>query len=566
MKQQSTSKGFAILSVSTMLIKVLALVYLPVQAAVMHDYGNAIIAAGMTLYTFIYSLTNVGLPSIISKMVAERSALGDFRSTQRILRCASMILGILGVGATLFTYLGAGLLADYAAFPKDAVLMFQVIAPTFLFSCVSCALRGYFQGRQNMVPTAIAQLIEQALNSVFTALFIWMLFNIAKNKGADLYTSYAFGAAGSSVGTVVGAIGSALFLGYLFTVLFREQRHKEVHEQVYDGAPLRNGDIYREIIRYAIPAIIGSLAANAPGLIDAYTCKRALLQGGLTDFIASGLFGVYSTQFNRLFTVAIGFTNPLVITMVPAIAAALAVENRKLFKHRLAESYKLVYLLMLPMVFGMMFLARPTITLVFFHRNNGSDLIIFGVWTAVLSVIASVQSGLLLAGGLPLAGPLNTIIGMVPKILCNVLLIPLHAVNIKGAIIGNAAGWLITIILNDRVARQRLGVSSCGLRNLRAPVFGSAVMGLACWGIYSALYAPFAPRHSTQMNIAASDAALLITVIAGIFIYFSVMVKIGGVKAEDIAKLPMGSRLLRLLRKVPFLRKNLRPATSKKSD
>lgn len=555
MKQQSTSKGFAILSVSTMLIKVLALVYLPIQSAVMHDYGNAIIAAGMYLYTFIYSLTNVGLPSIISKMVAERSALGDYRSTQRILRCASLILGILGVAATLFTYLGSGALASYVAFPAEAKLMFQVIAPTFLFSCVSCALRGYFQGRQNMVPTAIAQLLEQVVNTVFTAVFIWVLYNVAKHAGADPYT---FGAAGSSVGTVLGAVASALFLAYLFTVLFRSQRHRELNEQTYVGPMLQNREIYREIVRYAIPAIIGSFAANAPGLIDAYTCKRSLMQGGLSDFVASGLYGVYSTQFSRLFTVAIGFTNPLVITMVPAIASALAVENHKLFRYRLTESYKLVYMLMIPIVFGMMFLAKPTITLVFFHRNNGSDLVIFGVWTAVLSVIAAVQSGLLLAGGAPLAGPMNTLVGMVPKILCNVLLIPLHAVNIKGAIIGNAAGWLVTIVLNDRVAHQRLHVGSCGFRSLRAPVFGSAVMGVACWGIYSALYAPFAPRHSTQMNIAASDFSLLVTVVIGIFIYFSVMIKIGGVMPEDIVKMPMGSRLLRVLRKIPFLKKNLR--------
>ncbi len=552
MKEQSTSKGFAVLSVSTILIKVLALVYLPVQAYVMGNYGNAIIGLGMTLYTFIYSLTNVGLPSIISKMVAERTALGDYRSSSRILKCASIVLGVLGVGATLFMYFGAGMLADYVAFPQEAKLMFQVISPTFLFACISCALKGYFQGRRNMTPTALAQLIEQVLNTLFTALFIWLLFRIAQRAGADPYT---FGAAGSSVGTVIGAIGSALFFTYLFTVPFRSQRRRELENQSYDGPELSERRIYREILRYAIPAVIGSLAANAPALIDAYTCKRALMLGGLTDSIASGLYGVYTTQFNRLFTVAIGFTNPIVITMVPAVSAALALKNQKLFRHRLNESYKLVYLLMIPIVFGMTFLAKPCITLVFFHQNDGSDLLIFGVWTAVLSVIASIQSGLLIAGGAPLAGPLNTIIGMAPKLLCNVLLIPIHAVNIKGAIIGNAAGWLLTIVLNDRVARKRLHIGSCGLRSLRAPVFASAVMGAVCWVLYTALYAPFA--KGTSMNVAASDAALLVTVAAGILVYFTMLIKIGGVKAADITRLPMGGRLLRLFRRLPFLQKEL---------
>ena len=554
MKQQSTSKGFAVLGVSTIFIKVLSLIYIPFQTAVMHNEGNYVISAGVTLYALIYQLTNVGLPGVISKMVAERNALGDYRGARRVLHCAFRLMGALGVAAALFTFFGAGLLAGYANYPS-AKLMFRVIAPTFLFSCVSSALRGYYQGRQDMRPTAFSQLLEQLLNTVFTVVCVYSLYRAAQNAGGD---PIPFGAAGSAVGTVVGAIGSALFLAFLYSVAFRRREHAELRGQEYGGPTLSPRFIYREMARFALPAVVGTLAGQAFNLIDTYTVQRGMIQSGLSASAASNMGGIYFNQYGRLETLAIAFATPLVTTLIPAVSSARALGDHALVRRRVRESYRLIYTITIPIVLGMMFLAKPLISLIFVHVNQGSDLVLFGMWTAVLQMLTLVQAGLLTASGSALLGPLNTVIGIFPKLLCNALLIPITGVGLKGAVIGSAAGWLTTAVLNDIAIRRRLRTGSVQPRAMRAPLFAGLVMGACSLGVYSLLYLPFGLKSPEQIWILPSDAALLAAVAAGVLVYFTVMVKLGAVKAQTIRRLPMGARLLAVLRRVPFLRKELR--------
>lgn len=555
MKQQSTSKGFAVLGASTILIRVLSLIYIPIQTAIMKNDGNFVISAGVSLYALIYQLTNIGLPSVISKMVSERNALGDYRGARRVLHCAFLLMAALGVAAMFFTYFGAGALADYVNYPQ-AKLMFQVIAPTFLFSCVSSSLRGYYQGRRNMVPTALSQLIEQLLNTVFTVVFVYTLYRTAQHARVD---PIPFGAAGSAVGTVLGAIGSALFLAFLFSVAFRPREHREIHEQTFAGPSLSSRFVLREMLRFAAPAVVGTLAAQSFNLIDAYTVQRGLMQGGFAAQAANALSGIYFNQYGRLETLAIAFATPLVTALLPAVAAARVQSDYGLVRRRVRESYRLLYTLTIPIVVGMMFLAKPLISLIFVHINDGEDLVIFGMWTAVLQVLTLIQAGLLTASGSALIGPLNTVVGVLPKILCNVLLVPVHGVGAKGAIIGSAAGWLCTLVLNDVAIRRRLHTGSVNLRYARAPVFSSLVMGAVCMGVYHLLYLPAGLRSPQRINVLASDAALLVAVAVGVLLYFTLMIKLGAVTRETIRRLPMGTRILALLCRLPFLRGELAP-------
>ena len=110
-KRQTSAKGFAILSAASVICKVLAFIYLPVQAMLVHDSGNGVISAGYKLYAFIYALTNAGLPVVISKFVSERAELGDYRGTRTVFRSAFLLMLSFGILSALFTYFAAGFLA-----------------------------------------------------------------------------------------------------------------------------------------------------------------------------------------------------------------------------------------------------------------------------------------------------------------------------------------------------------------------------------------------------------------------------------------------------------------------
>jgi O-antigen/teichoic acid export membrane protein len=326
--------------------------------------------------------------------------------------------------------LGAKFIATKILGVQDAYLMLLTISPTLIFTSVSCALRGYYQGRQNMVPVAVSNVIEQFLNSVFTVVFAWLLIKYGLK----------YGVAGTTIGTFVGAVGAAGFLCYVFFTVTGKQRKKEVENTSPDVPEIPSRKIYREILKYSFPAILSTVAVCASPLIDSFNCITRLQAAHFSYKDATSLFGIYSYQYQRLFLLAISFSTALVTSMIPSISEALALRNHNLVRHRISESYRAIYLLTIPSIIGISFLAQPLITLVFYKRNSGAELVMLGTWTAIFMAIMYVQSGVLFARGKPLIPSITLIIGMVFKTLLNYVLIAIPSVNIFGAIIGTGVG------------------------------------------------------------------------------------------------------------------------------
>ena len=507
---------------------------------------------------FIYSLTSAGLPSVISKFVAERAELGDYKGSRTVFRSAfTMMLGF-GLVASLFTYFGSGLMADYCQM-SETQLMFMFIAPTFLFTTISSALRGYFQGRHNMTPTAVSQIIEQIINSVLTVVLEILFINKAQKLSLDTVT---YAAAGFALATALAAAGAAVFLTFLFAVRYRNSRRKEIRQQTYDGPTLSTATVTRQLIRYIIPALISCIAASATDLIDTKSAVPLLMAGGWQKWEAYALFGIYSTKYQRLLTLPAMFAAPLVTAMIPPLAAALARRDYKSFRLQVREGYKINYLVVLPVVAGLMFLAKPILTVIFPTQNEGAPLVIFWTWTAIFITISSIQSGILVALGRPLLAPVNVLIGMVVKIACNYLLIPIHDIHIYGAAIGNTAAWLISIVLNkyfiDKIMRKKQRTWPYAI----LPGFAAAVMGVLCLGVYTGL--DWLLKLFISSVVVASDIAVVVTVPFGACVYFVLLIRTGGLTSEDLEKLPMGGRIRSVCQKIPFLRAGLESGPAEK--
>jgi stage V sporulation protein B len=546
MERQNTTKGFAILSAASFICKLLAFVYLPVQTMLVQDTGNGVISAGFKLYCFILGLTYAGLPVIISKFVSESVELGDFNGSKVVFRSSFSLMLLFGTSAALFTYFGAGFLADWCGM-AEAELMFKFFAPTFLFTSVSCSLRGYFQGRHNMTPTAISQVVEQLINSLMTVGFEILFFNYAMRNSLDVI-SYV--AAGSAAATALAAAGSAVFLGFLFLVVHRKRRMEEYATQTYSGTGLKTLSVYMLILKFSIPALVSAIAVSAIDIVDTRSCV-ALLTKNFTMQEAYALFGIYSTKFQRLLTLPAIFVTPLVTAMLPALAAARSRGDHQYFADKIRESFRLNYIVVMPIVAGMTFLSKPILTVIFASQNAGSLMVILFSWTAVLNTVQSIQTGVLIALDKPLVPPLTMILGVLAKVICNYVLIPIPEINIYGAVIGGALAFIVSMILNQYYINKHMKVKQQSWRHMIKPTVASAAMGLASLIFYSILF--FLLKGFSSNFVLVNDIAMLITIPFGAFVYFVVLALTGIIKAEDIIKLPMGEKLNRLIMKVPFL-------------
>jgi len=328
MDKQTTTNGFAILSLASVINKFLALAYLPIQTMIVGNYGNGIISAGYKIYILIFALSNAGVPVAVSKLISERTALGDFKGAQKIFRIAALILIILGVFFGSIMALGAGWISKQIEQP-NATLMLLALSPALLFTSISSVLRGYFQGRQNMIPSAISQVIEGALNSVLTIVFAALLIKYGIEKAA----------AGTTIGTSLGALGAALFLVFLYKKS-KSKRIDEMRSSNYNGTRITNKEVIKQILSYCLPAVLGMIAINASEIIDLKYGVSRMIEGGISNIHATELYGILTNQYQRVLNLPLAITATLPAVLIPAISSAKASGDKSLLYRKISESLK----------------------------------------------------------------------------------------------------------------------------------------------------------------------------------------------------------------------------------
>ena len=93
-KANSFMKNVVMLIFSQLLIKVLGLVYKLVITNIegFGDTGLGYYSAGYQIYALLLTLSSIGIPSVISKLVSERIAIGDTKALKEFLKWLSSSL------------------------------------------------------------------------------------------------------------------------------------------------------------------------------------------------------------------------------------------------------------------------------------------------------------------------------------------------------------------------------------------------------------------------------------------------------------------------------------------
>ena len=535
--KQTTTKGFAILSLAGVINKFLALAYLPIQTMIVGNYGNGIISAGYKIYILIFALSNAGVPVAISKLISERTALGDFKGAQKIFRIAALLMMILGILFGSVMAIGAGWISKQIAQPK-ATLMLLALSPALLFTSISSSFRGYFQGRQNMIPTAISQVIEQALNSILTIVFTALLIKYGIEQAA----------AGSTIGTSLGAAGAALFLFFLY-MKSRNKRMDEITGSDYNGPKVTNEEVIKQILSYCLPAVLGMVAVNASEIIDLTFGVSRMVHGGISAINATELYGILTNQYQKVLNLPLAITAALPAALIPAISSANASKNISLLYRKINESFKAVFIITIPSAIGLAILAKPIITFVFFStkHNQGWDLMQIGSWVMVIMAVIYVQNAALIGVGKAHIPPVNLLIGMLFKLAANYFLIAIPQINVKGAVIGSTLGFLITCVLNQLAIRRITRISIKYVAISYRPFIASIIMGVFAYVIY--LLSDKVLFKLIRNSLLHNDLSVLLSVLAGACIYFVMLLYTNAIKSEDIIKLPLGNKLNSFLEK-----------------
>lgn len=246
-KAPSFMKNVLIVMFAQIMVKVLGLIYKFVITNFdgFGDTGLGYYSAGYQIYAILLALSSIGIPSVISKLVSERVAIGDEKGAQRIFKVCMTFFVAVGTILSFGLFFGAEYIATVIFNVPDTKYVMQVLAPAIVFVAASATFRGYFAGCNDMKPGSYSQIIEQFLNCVLSITFVYALI------GKEPYIM----AAGGNLSTTL-----AIVLTFIYLIAYYKKRRLKVdRKQKSPEDNLSSTTLLKKILVIFVPVTISSV-------------------------------------------------------------------------------------------------------------------------------------------------------------------------------------------------------------------------------------------------------------------------------------------------------------------
>ncbi|HET7616583.1 MAG TPA: stage V sporulation protein B, partial [Bacillales bacterium] len=326
MAKQSFLKGTMILIFAGVIVKILGFINKIVVVRTIGEEGYGLFMMAFPTLLLTVTLTQLGLPVAISKMVSEAEALNDRDKIKRILVISLTTTGALSLIFTIAMVSFVPLLAQTVFTDERVMIPLLAISPIVPIVALSSVLRGYFQGRQNMSPIGISQIVEQVLRICFSALLATALMPYG----------IAYAAAGAVIANVLGELGS---LFYMFTTF---KSHKKIRirkgfwHYVKGGRP-----VFNDLMQVALPATGSRLIGSISYFFEPIIIARSLAIAGISTAMATKLYGELAGLAIAFLTLPSFITFSLSVSLVPTISEAAAQNRFDKIQYRLHQALKI---------------------------------------------------------------------------------------------------------------------------------------------------------------------------------------------------------------------------------
>ncbi len=486
-------KGAMVLSIAGAASKVMGAVYRIPLARLLGDEGMGLYQMAYPIYTTILALATAGIPIAISVLVSKKETEGFTGDSRRIFQVSLIMLFGFGLLLSLLIAQASSFIADSILQQPRAYYPILALTPAIFFAGLMSVFRGYFQGHQWMMPTAISQVIEQLFRVVAVLVFAFMLFPYGLE----------YAAAGATFGAVIGGLVGLVVL-IIFYLQFRKSDGQLTEGLVHSGA--RNTDLARDVIRLAIPVSFGAVVLPLVQLLDAVIVPRRLMEIGYATAEATALYGQLSGMAAVLISLPTIFTIAIATSMVPAVSEALARNDQDLLRSRLNYGIRAGMIIAFPCTAGLYVLAFQISDLLYATPQAGFPLEPLAFSTIVLAAFQISGAGL---QGIQRAGIAmqNLIITGILKVILTYTLTSIPALNIKGAAIGTVLAFLVGSLLNIWYLKRLTGVKYELGRMLKL-VGITIIMGVSVKYIYQWVVEAGISAH--MATVAAIGAGMII--------------------------------------------------------
>jgi stage V sporulation protein B len=504
-------KGTFILLIAGLITRVLGFINRIVIARSIGEEGVGLYMMAFPTFILVVTLTQMGLPVAISKNIAEAEAKGNHQEIKKILVVSLAITISLSLIFTPALILLAPILSTTLFTDPRTYFPLIAIAPVVPVIAISSVLRGYFQGRQNMRPSAVSQILEQLVRITL----------IAVMTSAFLPYGIEYAAAAAMVAAIIGEVVSLIYLMTAFKLKKRFKLRKNFFQFVHTGKKT-----FKELMEIALPTMGSRMIGSVAWFFEPIVVANSLAIAGVAAVTATKQYGLLTGFAMPLLLLPSFITYSLATSLVPAISEANSQKNNQLIEHRLQQALRFAFLTGGLSVIVLYVLADPLMQLMY-GSTKGSYFIRMMAPFFLFYYYQGPLQAVLQALNLARAAMINSLIGAVVKTAVIFLLASQPSFGITGVALGIIVGFVLVTVLHFATVLKKISFSFY----IRDYLKGAIIMGISAWLGYW-LFEHILLEEHLVIRVLSSASGMSI-------VYIFLLIIAGLIKKEELKRIPI---------------------------
>lgn len=527
--QAQLLKGSAWMTIGSILSRILGAIYIIPWYAWMGKYGNlanSLTAKSYNIYSLFIIISTAGIPGAIAKQIAKYNALNEYGVGRKLFRHGLALMGVFGIISAACMYF---LALPLSGFNPQEVPVIRSLALAVLIIPILSILRGYFQGFNDMMPSAMSQFVEQLARVIWMLLTAYVIMRVQHGNYVDAVTQ----------SNLAAAIGAVFGIGLLVIFYLRQKRTVDpLIAQSNNQVQVSTNSLLFEIIQQSIPFIIIDSGINIFQLVDQYTFHPMIASFMHVPFdTIESWYALFGLNANKLIMIVVSLSTAMAVTAIPLLSGAHARRDYRDISRQIGNTLELFLFVLLPASLGMAAISDPLYTIFYGYDRLGAHVLYLSSFTAISLGMFTVLMAILQGLDENMYAIRYLILGLVIKAIVQYPMIRLF--KVYGPLLATNLGLLAVIAMSlkhlsvkyrwraDRTMRRFIGIASFSVV-MFAAVFAVVKLG----GLFLSPY-----RRLSAMLLSGLAVAV------GVLVYGGLSLKTG--LAENI----LGSRVTRIMQK-----------------
>ena len=527
--QAQLLKGSAWMTIGSILSRILGAIYIIPWYAWMGKYGNlanSLTAKSYNIYSLFIIISTAGIPGAIAKQIAKYNALNEYGVGRKLFRHGLALMGVFGIISAACMYF---LALPLSGFNPQEVPVIRSLALAVLIIPILSILRGYFQGFNDMMPSAMSQFVEQLARVIWMLLTAYVIMRVQHGNYVDAVTQ----------SNLAAAIGAVFGIGLLVIFHLRQKRTVDpLIAQSNNQVQVSTNSLLFEIIQQSIPFIIIDSGINIFQLVDQYTFHPMIASFMHVPYDTIEIwYALFGLNANKLIMIVVSLSTAMAVTAIPLLSGAHARRDYRDISRQIGNTLELFLFVLLPASLGMAAISDPLYTIFYGYDRLGAHVLYLSSFTAISLGMFTVLMAILQGLDENMYAIRYLIFGLVIKAIVQYPMIRLF--KVYGPLLATNLGLLAVIAMSlkhlsvkyrwraDRIMRRFIGIASFSIV-MFAAVFAAVKLG----GLFLSPY-----RRLSAMLLSGLAVAV------GVLVYGVLSLKTG--LAENI----LGSRVTRIMQK-----------------